>query len=170
MVPGDVRVDVEPEALNPIRVGTVGWQKVKDSPVTELGKESLRLLAAVDDEVVEDEVDPTCLRVRCEHSPDQGAEKIARFRCAFTREDATGARSHRSRQVVLPVFARSQHPPLETPRHPVQPDLWVEMDVDLVRKEDRFFVAVPPSQAPDRSEPRLAFPSGPRTTDDRLWA
>src|SRR5207302_4988185 len=101
MIPRDVRVDVKPKAFDPIRVWAVRRQKVEGNALAELLEEALGLLAAVDDVVVEDEVNPPGLGIREQDSPDESAEEIARLRLALGTHDSPGARAHRARQVVL---------------------------------------------------------------------
>src|SRR5688572_25248130 len=62
VVPSDVAMEVAPEPLDAVVLGTVGRQEVQDEHADPL-EIALGLLALVNHVVVEDQVDPACLRV-----------------------------------------------------------------------------------------------------------
>src|SRR5439155_14590261 len=59
MVPGDVGVQVEPQALDPVLVRAVGRQEVEPQFVAVATEPGLGQAALVDDVVVEDQMDAT---------------------------------------------------------------------------------------------------------------
>ena len=63
MVASDVGVQVPPEALDAIVLGAVGREKVENEEITMLRQLALRLLALVNDVVVEDEVNSVRSRI-----------------------------------------------------------------------------------------------------------
>lgn len=91
-----VGVQVEPDTLDPVVVRAVRREEVEHHAVAELGEEALRLLAGVDDVVVDDEVDEPRVAVLGGELPDQFAEEVAGLALRLDEGDTAGRRVKRT--------------------------------------------------------------------------
>jgi len=140
VVPCNVVVQVLPDPLDSIVVGAVRRQEVELQPLRR-GRlhRQLHLMAVVDAIVVENDMDPFGVGVSLR---DQLVEKIqeqqAVLPLAFDISEPPRLGVPRAREVALLVAPRGQDLLLLPTPHPVQSDLGIEVDVDLVEVEHDF--------------------------------
>src|SRR2546428_1249456 len=82
MVPGDVGVQIEPQALDPVLVGAVRRQKVEPQLGAVVAEPGLGQAALVDDVVVENQMDATGPAVGVQQRAQQVEEQPARLAVA----------------------------------------------------------------------------------------
>src|SRR5262249_2743070 len=166
VVARDVRVQVEPDSLDAVGVRAVWRQGVQHRPVGELGKEAAGDRARVNDVVVEDEMEAASRRVRSDELLDELAEQHAVLLGRIDRNELAGPCVEGASDVVLFVLARRDDAALETTRHPVAPDLRVEVNVDLVNVENRLGVVRGVGQLLELADNAGSSSFRPRAQDD----
>src|SRR5713101_5321112 len=139
MISGDVCMELEPEPLDAVLVGTVGGEKVQPDSTSPLGQGGLHDLALMDDVVVEDQVKHPGTAIAPQQSAQQIQEEPAPFLVAFDRDQMARPMVQGSGQKALLVLSRGEDPTLLAGQGPVGANAGVEVDVHLVDVE-RFLV------------------------------
>jgi hypothetical protein len=166
MVAGYIGVQIEPDALDPILVRTVGRQKVEPDPAHG-PQRRLNEPALVDDVVVEDHVDRSRPPIGTQQRLQELDEQPTRLADTIDIDELLTLGVIGTGQVALHVLARRDDEPLLAWQHPVGPDARVQMQVDLVgidRHRTPTGIFGQPAQA---SQASSAPRGGPGTSDDR---
>ena len=169
VVASHVRVQVEPDTLDPVVVRAVRWEEVKHDPVVELRQEALGLLAGVNDVIVQDEVDPLRVPVLADELPHELTEEVAGLGRPFHAGQLAGRCVEGTGDVALLVLPRGDDHASMSLGHPVASDLRVEMDVHLVLVEDRLLLGTTRRQTPQGPQNTLPSLAIPRAQHDRPW-
>src|SRR5688572_19608630 len=138
MIPRDVRMEVLPDALDSVRVGAVGRQKVEDDRSPKVAQRLARHPSGVHRVVVDNEVDPPSAWMRCPEEDEQLTEEGRSLLGGARREERTGDDVESACQVVLLVLAGCDDPTLVPAQHPLPADLGVEVNVHLISVENRL--------------------------------
>jgi hypothetical protein len=134
MIAGDVGVEVLPKTLDAIVVWAVGWQEV-EANATKPSQSAAGLTTLVDAIVVQDDMDAfsVCI-VLSQFLKKLNEEVCVLLGRAYPYDRAITGIQWPS-NVSLLVLSRSDYETLMTVVHPIQPDLRIEMDVDLILED-----------------------------------
>jgi hypothetical protein len=137
MIAGDVGVAVLPETFDAIVVWAVGWEEV-EANATEPSQSAAGLATPVDAIVVEDDMDAFSVSIVLS----QFLKKLNEEVCVLLGRSHPYDRAVTGIQcpsnVSLLVLSRSDDETLMTVVHPIQPDLRIEMDVDLIFEDSNL--------------------------------
>lgn len=164
----DIGMQVLPEALDAIVVGAIGRQEMQDDSAAELGDVALRDVARVDDVVVEDDVDVLRSRVVEQELVEQAAEEQAVLSLAVDPGELSSGRIEGASDIVLLILAGRDDHALLPVVHPVEANLRIEVDVDLVCVEDGLVLGRPGDEPYERCQDMLASSAWPGTEHDWL--
>jgi len=168
MIARNIAMQILPDALDAIVIGTVRRQKVQDHFAIELGEMALRDLRRVDDEVVADDVDGPRVGVLSDERVEHGAEERAVLLGRFDPGDPASLDVPRASEIVLLILAGREHPALVAAIHPIEADLGIEMNVDFIGVENWLLVGAGAAQTQQLIEDAAFATVRPRAEHDRL--
>src|SRR5215471_15843114 len=115
-----IRVELKPQALDVILVGTVRGQKVEPESASPLGERHLDDLAGMNGVVVEDQVKHSGSAIASQQSAQQVQEEPAPFLVALNPDQMTCAVAQSSGKEALYVLTGSENPTLLSGQGPVR--------------------------------------------------
>ncbi len=131
-------VEILPDPFDAIFIGAVRRQELKRNVAQVVGQCGVDDLAAVDAVVVQNYVDPFCIRIFSFYFLQQFQEQIAVFPFAFDHNQFAVFSIECSGEVSLFVLARCKYFFLCPAIHPVQTDFRVQMDIDFIFVNENF--------------------------------
>jgi hypothetical protein len=166
MVAGDIVVELKPQHLDTVLIGTVGREKVKPDSMTAFCQRHLHDPTLMDDIIVEDKVKDTGASVGSQERPQKIEEKPASLLISLDPDDVAGPVVESSRKVGLPVLPRSEDSALPARKHPVGADARIQVDVDFIDIEALLRRTQPGENLPDLPQTPFPFRFSPGTQDD----
>ena len=133
VVSRDLGMQILPDSFDAVGLWTIRRKEVECDSIGQGIDGRLSPFAAVNRIVVRNQVDVGGGRIVVfDKSPELVDEQMAVFAIAFNEGQSTAASIQRTRQIVLPVPARSQHCFLNAGRHPLTSDLRIQMEINLI--------------------------------------
>jgi len=168
VVAGHVGVEVLPNSLDAIRIRAVGREEVKDNSAAESLKLAARGVRGMDAVVVNDEVHTLGLRVALGQEGQQAAEQRRSFSRLARRVQGPRPNVKRAGQVELLVLAGRKDAALLSWKHPIAPNLRVEVYIHLVRVQHGLVDGCSRFESPYFREALFSCIARPRAEDDWL--